>query len=655
MNTRLFNRSAQLAVDVVVLVLAYVVAFLCRFEGAMPASMLRVLVWTLPYAIALQYAIMVVLGVHRLAWRYIAIPDVRRIGLAVLAAMTVELAFRFAAEAMLPSYPLVARAIVPISVIVMSATFAFLGVTGVRVARRMFAERSESVSRRAPRHEPVRTLLVGAGRAGVMVAKEIGARPDLGILPLGFVDDDALKVGTLVHDLRVHGTTQDLADIATRVGATQVLITMANAPGKEVRRIVQLCEQASLTVKIIPGVYEIVGGQVNLSRIRKVAIEDLLRREPVHLDEEAIANVVADRVVLVTGAGGSIGSELCRQVCRFRPKRLVLVEHSENSLFYIERELRNDHPELDILPFIADIRDARRIDEIFGSEKPHAVFHAAAHKHVPLMEANPAEAVKNNVVGTKVLAELADAHGVSEFVMISTDKAVNPSSIMGVSKRAAEIFVQALSQRSKTRFVAVRFGNVLGSAGSVVPIFEKQIEAGGPVTVTDAEMKRYFMTIPEACQLVMQAATMGKGGDIFVLDMGEPVKILDLARDLIRLSGLREGDDIEIEITGVRPGEKLFEELSFEEEKAEKTKHEKIFIGRLRPHPWEQVTKYVSLLAEAAESGDAPRVRELFLQFVPEYRPAANGRSVAPPPVVAELPDVAPVTRPSQPLVPVEA
>jgi FlaA1/EpsC-like NDP-sugar epimerase len=344
----------------------------------------------------------------------------------------------------------------------------------------------------------------------------------------------------------------------------------------------------------------------------------------------AISKVMHQRVVLVTGAGGSIGSELCRQIGGFDPAALVLVEHSENNLFHIERELRARFPSLSIHPCIGDIRDKARMTTLFNRHCPSVVFHAAAHKHVPMMEGNPGEAVKNNVFGTKLLAELSDAHGVSEFVMISTDKAVNPTSVMGATKRAAEIYVQALSQRSKTRFVAVRFGNVLGSAGSVVPLFKEQIAKGGPVTVTHPDMTRYFMTIPEACQLVLQAGAMGNGGEIFVLDMGEPVKVVDLARDLIALSGLREGEDIEIQFTGVRPGEKLFEELSLAEEGAEKTRHPKVFIGRIKPHSWEAVKAFLEELERAAEEPDGQGVCAVLAGHVPEYRTTTTAMATVP-------------------------
>jgi FlaA1/EpsC-like NDP-sugar epimerase len=628
MISRLKNRTAQFLVDLLVLSLAYFIAFDVRFEGAVPPEMMRTMALTLPYVVGLQYALIFAFGVHRVAWRYIGLADLRRIAGVVFVATAALLLTRFVGAAIYEHYPLVLRVVVPIGVTLTTGTFSFLGITGVRVVRRMLAERFERAQTIPHAKEEVPTMLIGAGRAGVLVAKELIARRELGIVPVGFIDDDPVKTGIMVHGIPVLGTTAQLAKLCTERGAKQVLITVAAVSGKEIRRISELCEELRIPVKIVPGVFEMIGGQVNLSRIRKVAIEDLLRREPIQLDENAIFDVNKDRVVCVTGAGGSIGSELCRQVCRFAPKALMLVEHSENNLFQIERELRASYPDVTIFACIADIRDARRMEALFASHKPHVVFHAAAHKHVPMMEANPGEAVKNNVLGTKLLAELADAHGVSEFVMISTDKAVNPTSVMGVSKRAAEIFVQALSQRSKTRYVAVRFGNVLGSAGSVVPIFQEQIARGGPVMVTHPDMKRYFMTIPEACQLVLQAGTMGRGGEIFVLDMGEPVKIVDLARDIIALSGLREGEDIEIQFSGVRPGEKLFEELSLADEGAEKTRHPKVFIGRIKPHAWDEVLRSVAELERAAVSADGARIRELFMRFVPEYTPS-QGRIVA--------------------------
>jgi FlaA1/EpsC-like NDP-sugar epimerase len=412
-----------------------------------------------------------------------------------------------------------------------------------------------------------------------------------------------------------------------------VLITIANATGPQIRSVTMLCRDAGLETKIIPGIYEIVGERVNLSRIREVAIEDLLGRAPVQLDDDQLNASIRGATVMVTGAGGSIGSELCRQVCRYAPARLVLVERFENALFEIHRELLalypsfgpgfgpsfGPRPGLKIEPQIGDVTDERRMTQIFHHTRPSIVFHAAAHKHVPMMESNPGEAVKNNVGGTRVVADLADRTGVERFVLVSTDKAVNPTSVMGATKRVAEIYMQALAQRSKTRFVTVRFGNVLGSNGSVIPIFKQQIAAGGPVTVTHPEMRRYFMTIPEASQLVLQAGAMGHGGEIFILDMGEPVKIVDLARDLITLSGLRPGEDIEIEFNGIRPGEKLFEQLATDAEHADKTKHPKIFIGRVASPAWSEAVRGLDELLGLANSTEVSRIRGALRRLVPEY------------------------------------
>lgn len=624
---RLLARGTQVALDVMVLASALTLAFLLRFDWSPPQPMLHRLIISLPYVVAFQYALLAAFGIPKFAWRYVGLREATRI----LGAMAVSTAGLMAARSValygLHRFQLSEQIVLPLGVIAIDFGIAFLGVTGIRVLRRLLAERAETVSRAVPTTAPVLTLLVGAGQAGALVARELASRPDLGLKAVGFLDDDPMKIGTVMHGVPVLGTTQDLSAVATRTGAKEVLVTIANAPGSAIRRILAVCERAGLQTKIIPGLYEIVGGQVNLSRIREITIEDLLRRDPVHLDDDAIRTVIAHRSVLVTGAGGSIGSELCRQACHYGASQLVLVEQAENNLFQIHRELIERWPHIEIVPRIADICDPVRMETIFAEHRPQAVLHAAAHKHVPMMEWNPGEALKNNVLGTRLVADLADAHGVAEFVMISTDKAVNPTSVMGASKRVAEIYIQALGQQSRTRFVTVRFGNVLGSTGSVIPIFQEQIAKGGPVTVTHPEMKRYFMTIPEACQLVLQAAGLGKGGEIFILDMGEPVKIVDLARDLISLSGLRPDDDIEIRFTGVRPGEKLFEELSVEAESAEKTQHPKIFVGRQRPYALAEISRAVDELLPVAESGNDVEVKASLERIVPEFRSPAGAKA----------------------------
>ena len=646
--TRLAARTWQLLLDFGALIAAYVLAFHLRFDWFIPPWARDRLIDTLPYAVLIQYGAMALFGTHRYQWRYVGLREVTRIFGALSAGTALLLVVRVVSSPLRSFSRDVDRGLIPYGIILGYYVLSAVAVVGLRMARRLIAENAGKRVHRETAKPLVRTVLVGAGQAGVLVVREAEARPDLGILPVGFVDDDAVKAGTVLHGVPVLGTTEDLAEICQKTSASQVLITVARASGKEVRRITEACEAAALPVKIIPGMHEIVGGKINLSNVRNVAIEDLLRREPVRLDETAIAEKIKDRAVLVTGAGGSIGSELCRQVARFGPKRLLLVERAENALFEIHRELIAEFPALKIIPVIGDVGDVDRMTQVFDAHRPALVFHAAAHKHVPMMEWNPCEAVKNNVVGTYLVATLADRYKVETFVLISTDKAVNPTSIMGATKRIAEQCTQSLAQRSRTKFLAVRFGNVLGSAGSVVPIFREQIARGGPVTVTHPEMKRYFMTIPEASQLVLQAATMGKGGEIFILDMGEPVKIVDLAKDLIQLSGLRVGEDIEIQFSGIRPGEKLFEELSVADEQADKTTHPKIFIGRLKARDLDELDTRLASLSEIAHSGNEADVRRKIAELVPEFElgPAEREAAAAAP---AARDSVVPDDRPSKP------
>lgn len=618
MSKKLINLS-QATLDVLLLAAAFTSAFLLRFDFSPPPAMLGRLLATGPYVVLLEYLVLRAFGVHRFSWRYIGLREVGTISSAALLTSSILVGVRLAAGYWQRHLPYLEHAVVPLGVLTGNFALSVLFVSGARMARRMFGEQlaSHRLARSAP--PPVRTLLVGAGEAGFLVARELRSRPDLALLPVGFVDDDPRKLATLIQGIPVVGSTAQLPSLCERLEAKQVLVTMASVPGTTIRRIVQLCEQAQIPVKTIPGIYEIVGGKVNLLRIREVAIDDLLRRDPVALDTAQLAAFVRDRVVMVTGAGGSIGSELCRQLMRFEPARVILAERSENALFEIHRDLVS-RGGAEVIPCIADVTDAARMKELFARHTPAVVFHAAAHKHVPLVESNPIEGVKNNVFGTRVVADLALEYAAEAFVMISTDKAVNPSSVMGATKRAAELYVQSLAAGARTRFVTVRFGNVLGSAGSVVPIFRQQIAQGGPVTVTHPEMRRYFMTIPEACQLVLEAGAMGGGGEIFVLDMGEPVKIVDLARDLIALSGLKEGEDIEIKFSGVRPGEKLFEEFSTAAEHADKTRHPKIFVGRIEHRPRSEVLRGLARLEACAAQSDAAALLDALYELVPEFQ-----------------------------------
>jgi FlaA1/EpsC-like NDP-sugar epimerase len=616
-------RLSQLGIDLSVLALAFAVAFLIRFDWRPPTDMIGRFALTVPYVVIGEYLVLWLFGVPKFAWRYVGLREVWRILAAAVTASVLILWTRITFGALHDDYPYLRHGVVPLGVIAGNLVFVFMFVTGVRVLRRIVGEQAEKKSRTRSVVEAVPTMLVGAGQGGVLMTREIAHRPDLGLRPVGFLDDDRDKVGSVVNGVPVVGTTDQLPQLCARYGAQQILITMASAPGDTIRRISRLAEEAAMPAKIIPGLYEIAGGSVELTRIRPVAIEDLLRREPVQLDMESIRQGLKDQTVLVSGAGGSIGSEICRQVSAFGPRVLVLVERAENSLFEIHRELVAKHPGLTLIPVIADVNDEGRIDEVFTAHRPYTVFHAAAHKHVPMMEWNSGEALKNNVFGTRVVADAADRHHADSFVMISTDKAVNPSSVMGATKRVAEMYVQALASKSETRFVTVRFGNVLGSAGSVIPIFKQQIANGGPVTVTHPEMRRYFMTIPEACQLVLQAGSMGDGGEIFVLDMGEPVRVVDLARDLIRLSGFRPDEDIMIEFTGIRPGEKLFEEISIDDEHAEKTRHPKIFVGRRAAESRATMERHLELLGQCVAGSERERVVAALRRCVPEYRDAS--------------------------------
>ncbi|WP_242392037.1 polysaccharide biosynthesis protein [Anaeromyxobacter oryzisoli] len=615
----------MIAVHLALWAASLLAAFQLRFDFHVPREHAQLIPIWLPVLLAARTATYYQCGLFRGLWRYTGARDLASIVVANTLSTgltTVFVVYGFHGF--------------PRSVIAIEWLTATMLVGGARFSIRLLRHRLAPPAPVAPEARRQRVLIVGAGDAGEMLLREILRSHAARWEPVGFLDDDRRKLGEHIHGVRVLGAIADLEAVAAARKIDEVLIAIPSATGAEMRAIVEHCKAVRVRFRTIPGMGDLIDGTVNVSQLRDVAIDDLLGRAPVKLDMNAISAVMRGRVVLVSGAGGSIGSELCRQVCRFGPASLLLVERTENALFNIHRELVARFPEVHLVPCIADVADARRISELLGRHRPSVVFHAAAHKHVPMMEWNPGEAVKNNVFGTKTLADLSDRFGVERFVMISTDKAVNPTSVMGVSKRVAEIYVQALSQRSRTRFVTVRFGNVLGSAGSVIPIFKEQIAAGGPVTVTHPDMRRYFMTIPEASQLVLEAGTMGNGGEIFILDMGEPVKIADLARDLITLSGFTPDVDIEVRYTGVRPGEKLFEELSVDAENADKTGHPKIFVGRFRPHPWEQVKRHLEELAKVSD-GQPAEIRRRFAEAVPEYRPQHVPEPQAPAAAVEKL------------------
>jgi FlaA1/EpsC-like NDP-sugar epimerase len=500
-------------------------------------------------------------------------------------------------------------------VLVLDFFAAVIVLSGLRMLVRLYHEEFFSETRGTAR----RYLIVGAGNAGEALLREMHRRKDAQYDVIGFIDDDPHKQGMSIHGITVLGTVEQLPAVCKKQNIDEIAIAIPSATRKQLRHVVQICQGTKLKFSTVPSLTDIASGKLQVSQMRNVDINDLLGRDVVQLDLSKIEAFLKDKVIFVTGAGGSIGSEMCRQICGFGPKRLLLVEQAENPLFFIERELRKSFPDVPMGAVICDIGDKVRVDELFARHQPQVVVHAAAHKHVPLMEANPGEAIKNNVVGTRNIANAADANGATDFVMISTDKAVNPTSIMGSSKRIAEMYIQDLNNTSDTHFITVRFGNVLGSNGSVVPIFKKQIANGGPVTVTHPEMTRYFMTIPEASQLVLQAATMGEGGEIFLLDMGEPVKIVDLARELITLSGFRPGEDIEIEFSGLRPGEKLFEELSIAGEDMIPTDHPKIAIWKTITKERDVLRAQIGKIVEIAPCQDRPKIVSAIKELIPEF------------------------------------
>lgn len=468
------------------------------------------------------------------------------------------------------------------------------------------------------------TLIIGAGDAGSMLIKELKKHKEVEEYPVAVIDDDLTKVGKKINGVPIVGDRTKIREAIETYAIEEVIMAIPTIDAENKKEIFDICKEFNVKLKTIPGIYEIVEGTVNISKIRNVNIEDLLGRETVELDTTGIDEFIKGKVVLVTGGGGSIGSELCRQVAKFSPKKLIILDIYENNAYDLQMELNYRYPDLDKFVAIASVRDKDKILEIFNRFKPEVVFHAAAHKHVPLMEDNPSEVIKNNVVGTLNVAECACEAGVKKFVMISTDKAVNPTNIMGASKRVCEMIIQAINTVSDTEFVAVRFGNVLGSNGSVIPLFKKQIANGGPVTVTHPEINRFFMTITEAAQLVIQAGAMAKGGEIFVLDMGQPVKIVDLARDLIKLSGFEPGKDIKIEFTGLRPGEKLYEEILINKEILNKTAHNKIFIEKAQHFDFRELKDEIGKLQTVSKDSDEQHIFSAMEQLVPTYSRKKN-------------------------------
>jgi FlaA1/EpsC-like NDP-sugar epimerase len=564
-HRELINSLIHIALFVVV----FFLTFFFRFEFHIPPYYLNVLVMTLPAVVIIKFVVFYYFAAYKSSWRYAGVYDlVNIIKASSFCTLMLGLLIYF--------FYVHEELRFPRSIIILDWLLTIIVIGGAKLFLRIVREEFTGIfTRTGPGRK---MLIVGAGNAGESLIREVKKYPDMNYQVVGLVDDDTRKINTFMHGVKIHGPIDKLPEIAEQLAADEILIAVPSASGDKIRRIVGFCEESGKPFKTIPSLDRLIDGRITVNKLREVEIDDLLRRDPVRLDTGKIENYLTGRSVMVTGAGGSIGSEICRQVMRFGPRVLIMVDQAESAIFEIERELIKyiDLPGR-LVAKIGDICNEGTLNNIFTQFPPEVIFHCAAYKHVPLMEFNVREALRNNVLGTRILAQTAMKFGVESLVFISTDKAVNPSSVMGASKRLAEKYLQYISGRSKTRFVIVRFGNVLGSQGSAVEVFKKQIMDGGPVTVTHPEMRRYFMTIPEAAQLVLQAATIGKGGNIYFLDMGEPIKILDLARDLIRLSGLKPDEDIQIIFTGTRPGEKLFEELKFSDEGMIHTEHEKIY------------------------------------------------------------------------------
>ncbi len=571
-------------------------------------------------------------GVYSRYWRYASVDEMLLLLFGVITAVAFS-SFISLTVVALQALPI----FIPRSIPFVFVLLALAATMGPRLFVRVFDHYSPS-SKALPKAQ-IDVGVFGAGDAGAMIVRELQANPQLGMRVVAFFDDDPRKHNVSIHRVIVRGDRNAIPETVSRLRIKKIIIAMPTVSGRAIRDIKHICEEAGVETKIMPGMYELIGGDVSVNQLRDIDIADLLRRAPIQTDIEAVRQLLRGKRVLVTGGGGSIGSELCRQIWRCQPSQIILLGHGENSIFDIHNELRTLEQQTEpqaagktsrLQPVIADIRFPDRIQTVFEQYRPQVVFHAAAHKHVPLMEANPVEAITNNVLGTRNVVQAALQAGVEHFVMISTDKAVNPTSIMGASKRAAELLVHQAATATGKHFVAVRFGNVLGSRGSVVHTFRRQIAAGGPVTVTHPEMRRYFMTIPEAVQLVLQASVLGQGGEVFLLDMGEPVKIVDLARDMIELSGLEVGADIEIVFTGMRPGEKLFEELSVAGESYYRTKHDKIFVAGSASDPVpHDMDGCIEALETASLRNDREAIMRLLRGLVPEYQTPVQGSTAS--------------------------
>ena len=597
-----------LIVDVITIIGVALISLLIRFDGYITSHYLHQMIDALPIMVISYIVMLLSMHLYTRIWRYAGMREM----VAVLIATTLGAGLFYTGMYVFDkSLP---RSIYLISWILSTGVIGIGRMVLHYIAMRYGGKQSTDA-------DMVNTLIIGAGDAGATIAREIERYHKRSRKVIGFIDDDESKFNRLMGGVRILGNRHDIPSIVKENKVKEIIIAMPSVTRNEIRNIMEICSPLKCKVNTLPGMYQLLDDEVLVSHLHPVSIEDLLERDEVRLDMDVVEHYIRDKVVLVTGAGGSIGSEICRQIMRVGPKQLLLLGHGENSIYLINQELKNIYKDGPIIPIIADIRDKQQLDQIFTQYNPQVVFHAAAHKHVPLMEIQPMAAVLNNIYGTRNVADVAGRHGVERFVMISTDKAVNPTSVMGATKRVAEKVIISMNDTYDTKYITVRFGNVLGSRGSVIPLFKKQIEAGGPVTVTDPEMTRYFMTIPEASQLVLQAGAMGKGGEVFLLDMGEPVKIIDLARNMIRLSGLEPDKDIHIKITGLRPGEKKYEELLTSEEGTNRTNHTKIFEAALDTVDRDWLIDKISTFDSCETDMDVIGVLQ---DIIPTYTPNHN-------------------------------
>lgn len=613
--------------DLLLIPLAVLGTFVLRFElGPLFYQYLPFAYWMIGVALVVKPIVYFYFGMYRRLWLYASIKELTLIAAAVTAASGALAIIMLLLNTLgvIDSYLR--------SVFVIDGLLSLVTVGGLRLTLRLIAELRQNQANTGGGSRPKRVLVVGAGDAGAMVVRELQKNPQINLIPVGFLDDNPTKQRQTIHGVPIVGTITDLTRVLDRLRVNEVIIAIPSAPGRIVRTVADIARLKGIPFRTMPGIYELLGGKVSVSRLREVDISDLLRRQPTRIRDEKVGSVLSGKIVLVTGAGGSIGRELCRQIARWGPEELIMLGHGENSIFEALLELKEAFPSLKLSPVIADIRDSMRMSNVFARYRPNVVYHTAAHKHVSLMEVNVEEAVTNNILGTKNLVETAIRYGVERLVMISSDKAIRPVNIMGATKRIAEMLVLEAGRKANKPYSVVRFGNVLGSRGSVVPIFNRQIARGGPVTITHPDMKRYFMTIPEAVYLVLQAGGMGLGGETFVLNMGQQVRIQDLAEDLIRLSGLEPGRDIEIVYTGVRPGEKLAEDLWDEGFQFKSTEHPDIFrLDNTEPLLGDRLGAAVEELIKLSREGSRDEIITLLDQFIP----GAAVRATPPPEITS--------------------